>query len=847
MPAHTEKEEKVVGEMRKRICALLLVLGITAWSVPGFAVEETMPQETQDTGESVSETAVEENAEENVPGDEKDDAEEADDSEQTVSVDTEQNALSVDALVTEESVPAADEAEPEEETAAGMLAMVEASTDPAQAGARDVWIDNTVDRSESVVIGKVMVTDLFTGETTTKEVYNETFSVQFSNPKTAEVTAAIQAAEQAARTYASSNSYQITKCEIDNDGYSEKVWDNRRYETIEDGDAVLIGDTDYMGGASGVDTNSTQTHVASGDYGKRTIYTVTVKAEYRPSTGFGAGCSDGGLFSIQMRIDGSESDWGTTSAGNFTFYKGTEVTLTAIPKEGYTFEGWYAGVYSQTTGFVGSGTGDLISSAAVYFFIADEEMALYAQFKAVAHTHTLVKTEAVEATCTKDGKKEYWSCSECGKIFSDEEGTAEVTDESTLTVTAKGHTWDEGKITTEPTCTETGVKTFTCTVCEEIRTETVEATGHSWDEGKITTEPTCTEAGVKTYTCSVCEETRTEEIKALDHDWSDWTVLKEATDNEAGIEVRTCKNDPSHTETREITNGPVYYRSTSGDGSSYSRETEEPLTFRFVRSVNENETFAHFMGVLVDHKAIGEADYKAEPGSVIITLTSAFLNTLEAGTHTLTAIFSDGNDVDVEFTIVGEESPEPTETPAEPTVTPAEPTETPAEPTETPVEPTETPAEPTETPAEPTETPAEPTEAPAEPTETPAEPTEAPAEPTETPAEPTETPAEPTETPVEPTEAPAEPTETPAEPTDTPKPTDTPAPTVIPANTNSGGTTPGSGSSSNTSSASVPANNSGSPSTGDPVQTGMWIALGMSSFAEIILAAKGRRKARRRK
>ena len=806
MPAHTEKEEKVVGEMRKRICALLLVLGITAWSVPGFAVEETMPQETQDTGESVSETAVEENAEENVPGDEKDDAEEADDSEQTVSVDTEQNALSVDALVTEESVPAADEAEPEEETAAGMLAMVEASTDPAQAGARDVWIDNTVDRSESVVIGKVMVTDLFTGETTTKEVYNETFSVQFSNPKTAEVTAAIQAAEQAARTYASSNSYQITKCEIDNDGYSEKVWDNRRYETIEDGDAVLIGDTDYMGGASGVDTNSTQTHVASGDYGKRTIYTVTVKAEYRPSTGFGAGCSDGGLFSIQMRIDGRESDWGTTSAGNFTFYKGTEVTLTAIPKEGYTFEGWYAGVYSQTTGFVGSGTGDLISSAAVYSFVADEEMALYAQFKAVAHTHTLVKTEAVEATCTKDGKKEYWSCSECGKIFSDEEGTAEVTDESTLTVTAKGHTWDEGKITTEPTCTETGVKT---------------------------------------YTCSVCEETRTEEIKALGHDWSDWTVLKEATDNEAGIEVRTCKNDPSHTETREITRGPVYYRSASGDGSTYSRETEEPLTFRFVRSVNEKETFAHFMGVLVDHKAIGEADYKAEPGSVIITLTSAFLNTLEAGTHTLTAIFSDGNDVDVEFTIVGEESPEPTETPAEPTVTPAEPTETPAEPTETPAEPTETPAEPTETPAEPTETPAEPTETPAEPTETPAEPTETPAEPTETPAEPTEAPAEPTGTPAEPTEAPAEPTETPAEPTDTPKPTDTPAPTVVPANTNPGGTTPGSGSSSNTSSASVPANNSGSPSTGDPVQTGMWIALGMSSFAEIILAAKGRRKARR--
>ena len=345
------------------------------------------------------------------------------------------------------------------------------------------------------------------------------------------------------------------------------------------------------------------------------------------------------------------------------------------------------------------------------------------------HKHTLVKTEAVDPTCTEDGKKEFWTCSECGKIFSDEAGTVEVTDESALIVPAEGHQWDEGTVTTEPTCTEKGVKTFHCTVCEA---------------------------------------TKTEEIAALGHDWSEWVVIKEPTDNESGMEARTCRNDSSHTETREITNGPIYYRNTEGDGSSYSDGSEQPLTLRFVRSVNENETFAHFMGVLVDHKAIGKADYKAEPGSVIVTLMSSFLDTLEAGTHTLTAIFSDGNDVDVEFTIVGEESPEPTETPAEPT-------ETPAEPTEAPAEPTEAPAEPTETPAEPTETPAEPTEAPAEPTETPAEPTETPAEPNETPAKPTETPAEPTETPVEPTETPAEPTDTPAEPTVTPVPTNTPA------------------------------------------------------------------------
>ena len=40
---------------------------------------------------------------------------------------------------------------------------------------------------------------------------------------------------------------------------------------------------------------------------------------------------------------------------------------------------------------------------------------------------------------------------------------------------------------------------------------------HTWDEGKVTTEPTCTKAGVKTYTCTVCKETKTEAVAALGH------------------------------------------------------------------------------------------------------------------------------------------------------------------------------------------------------------------------------------------------------------------------------------------------------------------------------------------
>ena len=104
------------------------------------------------------------------------------------------------------------------------------------------------------------------------------------------------------------------------------------------------------------------------------------------------------------------------------------------------------------------------------------------------------------------------------------------------------HKWDAGKITTEPTCNKTGVKTYTCSVCSGTKTETVAATGdhnytnwtkvnddkhegtcgcgekiqkdHKWDAGKITTEPTCKNPGVKTFTCADCKGTKTESVAA---------------------------------------------------------------------------------------------------------------------------------------------------------------------------------------------------------------------------------------------------------------------------------------------------------------------------------------------
>ena len=40
---------------------------------------------------------------------------------------------------------------------------------------------------------------------------------------------------------------------------------------------------------------------------------------------------------------------------------------------------------------------------------------------------------------------------------------------------------------------------------------------HSWDDGTVSKEPTCSEAGVKTYNCKNCDATKTEPIEKVPH------------------------------------------------------------------------------------------------------------------------------------------------------------------------------------------------------------------------------------------------------------------------------------------------------------------------------------------
>ena len=124
---------------------------------------------------------------------------------------------------------------------------------------------------------------------------------------------------------------------------------------------------------------------------------------------------------------------------------------------------------------------------------------------------------------------------------------------ATITLPALGHDWDEGVVTTPATCTQDGVKTFTCTRCSAERTETIQATGHSAEE-IAAAAPTCTQTGSTAGSkCSVCGEIlqAPETVPALGHSWSEWTVTKQPSYTEEGEESRTC-SVCNETETRAV-------------------------------------------------------------------------------------------------------------------------------------------------------------------------------------------------------------------------------------------------------------------------------------------------------
>ncbi len=115
------------------------------------------------------------------------------------------------------------------------------------------------------------------------------------------------------------------------------------------------------------------------------------------------------------------------------------------------------------------------------------------------------------------------------------------------TVSEHDHVWDDGTVTTEPTCHSEGLRTYSCTVdgCTQTKTEPIAMTQHNWDEGAVTEPSTCQSQGTKTYACSNegCNATKTEKLQKSSHNWDEGVLTKVPDFYTPGEKKYTCQTD----------------------------------------------------------------------------------------------------------------------------------------------------------------------------------------------------------------------------------------------------------------------------------------------------------------
>ena len=177
----------------------------------------------------------------------------------------------------------------------------------------------------------------------------------------------------------------------------------------------------------------------------------------------------------------------------------------------------------------------------VYCTVCDAELSRETTtIDALGHTEgEAVEENRVEATCTEEGSYDtVVYCTVCDAELSRE----------TTTIDALGHTEGEAveENRVEATCTEDGSydTVVYCSVCDaelSRETTTIPAAGHDYES--VVTEPTCTEQGYTTYTCSVCGDTYVADyVDALGHDFPVKEEWVEST-TEKGKFLGYCKND----------------------------------------------------------------------------------------------------------------------------------------------------------------------------------------------------------------------------------------------------------------------------------------------------------------
>ena len=174
-------------------------------------------------------------------------------------------------------------------------------------------------------------------------------------------------------------------------------------------------------------------------------------------TSIGVGAFQGCISLTSVTIPDS-----VTSIGEYAFSGCTSLTSVTIPDSVTSIDGWAFYNCTSLTDVYYAGSEAQWKAISISSTRNDDLLTANIHYNYVSHTHSY-KDVVTAPTCTEKGYTTH-TCA-CGDSYVD------------TYVDALGHAWDEGKVTKEPTETETGVKTFTCTRCGETKTEVIPATG----------------------------------------------------------------------------------------------------------------------------------------------------------------------------------------------------------------------------------------------------------------------------------------------------------------------------------------------------------------------------------